>query len=475
MPQKSNATNSIRKASGIALSRDNILFILESIVEPLIIVLSLWGIAICIDGELNSIYLIVSIIVFSLAFPGNTKVNIAPWKIIRNILVSWLMIASLVIAFSFATSHPGFIDRNVVQNWLWMTPLFQIIAAFTLRFFSPFIIEIQGPKRYAIIAGMNKQATSIATSLQKSEYNNTECLGFFDDRSTDRLSEELGHDLHYPILGKVSNIPQYMKQHQVDIVYIALPMENRPRIVKLLDELKDTTASIYFLPDIFLSDLIQSKVGQVDGIPVITLYETPFTGIDGIIKRLFDLVFSAAALLAISPILLIISLGVKMSSPGPIIFKQRRYGLDGKQILIYKFRTMTVAEDGAVVVQATKQDQRITAFGRVLRKTSLDELPQFINVLQGRMSVVGPRPHAVAHNETYRKIIKGYMVRHKVRPGITGWAQVNGFRGETDTLDKMQSRIEYDIDYLRNWSAKLDIYIVLKTIAMLLRKEKNAY
>jgi putative colanic acid biosynthesis UDP-glucose lipid carrier transferase len=252
-------------------------------------------------------------------------------------------------------------------------------------------------------------------------------------------------------------------------------MENRPRIIKLLDELKDTTASIYFLPDIFLSDLIQGSVGQVDGIPVITLYETPFAGVDGIIKRLFDLVFSGAALVLISPILLIISLGVKMSSPGPIIFKQRRYGLDGKQILIYKFRTMTVAEDGAVVRQATKQDERITPFGRILRKTSLDELPQFINVLQGRMSVVGPRPHAVAHNETYRKVIKGYMVRHKVRPGITGWAQVNGFRGETDTLDKMQSRIEYDIDYLRNWSAKLDIYIVLKTIAMLLRKEKNAY
>ncbi|NBX00838.1 MAG: undecaprenyl-phosphate glucose phosphotransferase, partial [Methylophilaceae bacterium] len=302
-----------------------------------------------------------------------------------------------------------------------------------------------------------------------------ECLGFFDDRTADRLSEELGHDLHYPILGKVSEIGQYMQQHQVDVVYMSLPMENRPRIIKLLDELKDTTASIFFLPDIFLSDLIQGNVGQVDGIPVITLYETPFAGVDGIIKRLFDLVFSAVALVLISPILLIISLGVKMSSPGPIIFKQRRYGLDGKQILIYKFRTMTVAEDGAVVVQATKQDQRITPFGRILRKTSLDELPQFINVLQGRMSVVGPRPHAVAHNETYRKIIKGYMVRHKVRPGITGWAQVNGFRGETDTLDKMQSRIEYDIDYLRNWSAKLDIYIVLKTIAMLLRKEKNAY
>ncbi len=474
MPHRSNASNSIRKASGIALSRDNILVILESIVEPLIIVLTLWGIAIWVDSELNPMYLIVSVIVFSLTFPGNTKINVAPFKIIRNIVVSWLITASIVIAFSFATNHPGFIDRNVVQQWLWMTPLFQIIAVFTLRAFAPFILQMQGPKRYAIIAGMNKQGISIAASLQNSEYNNTECLGFFDDRTVDRLSEELG-DLQHLILGKVSDIAEYMGQHQVDIVYMSLPMENRPRIVKLLDELKDTTASIYFLPDIFLSDLIQGNVGQVDGIPVITLYETPFAGVDGIIKRMFDLLFSAAALVSISPILLIISLGVKMSSPGPIIFKQRRYGLDGKQIVVYKFRTMTVAEDGAVVVQATMQDQRITAFGKLLRKTSLDELPQFMNVLQGRMSVVGPRPHAVAHNETYRKIIKGYMVRHKVRPGITGWAQVNGFRGETDTLDKMQSRIEYDIDYLRNWSPKLDIYIVLKTIAMLLRKEKNAY
>ncbi len=475
MPHRANASNSIRKTSDIALSRDNILVILESIVEPLIIVLTLWGIAIWVDGALNPIYLIVSVIVFSLTFPGNAKINVTPFKIIRNILVSWLMTASLVIAFSFATNHPGFIDRDVIQQWLWMTPLFQIIAVFALRAFAPYILQMQGPKRYAIIAGMNKQGISIAASLKKSEYGNTECLGFFDDRSADRISGELGDDVQYPILGKISDIAQYMQQHQVDIVYMSLPMENRPRIIKLLDELKDTTASLYFIPDIFLSDLIQGNVGQVDGIPVITLYETPFAGVDGIIKRLFDLVFSAAALVLISPILLIISLGVKMSSPGPIIFKQRRYGLDGKEIVVYKFRTMTVAEDGAVVVQATKQDQRITAFGKLLRKTSLDELPQFMNVLQGHMSVVGPRPHAVAHNETYRKIIKGYMVRHKVRPGITGWAQVNGFRGETDTLDKMQSRIEYDIDYLRNWSAKLDFYIILKTIAMLLRREKNAY
>ena len=157
-----------------------------------------------------------------------------------------------------------------------------------------------------------------------------------------------------------------------------------------------------------------------------------------------------------------------------LIFKQRRYGLDGSDILVYKFRSMTVMEDGAAVKQAQKNDQRLTPIGGFLRKTSLDELPQFLNVLSGKMSIVGPRPHAVAHNEEYRKLIKGYMLRHKVPPGITGWAQVNGFRGETDTLDKMKGRIDLDLDYLRNWSLRLDLYIIFKTIWVVLKRE-NAH
>jgi putative colanic acid biosynthesis UDP-glucose lipid carrier transferase len=160
---------------------------------------------------------------------------------------------------------------------------------------------------------------------------------------------------------------------------------------------------------------------------------------------------------------------VKLSSPGPVIFRQRRYGLNGQEIIVYKFRSMTVTEDGATVTQARKNDARVTRVGAFLRKTSMDELPQFINVLQGRMSVVGPRPHAVAHNEMYRRLVKSYMVRHKVRPGITGWAQVNGFRGETDSVDKMEARVQCDLDYLRNWSLRLDVYIILRTIRLVFR------
>jgi putative colanic acid biosynthesis UDP-glucose lipid carrier transferase len=186
-------------------------------------------------------------------------------------------------------------------------------------------------------------------------------------------------------------------------------------------------------------------------------------------------VIACVAIVAASPIMLAAALAVKLTSPGPVLFRQRRYGLDGEEILVWKFRSMRIQEDGAEVIQATRDDPRVTPVGAFLRRTSIDELPQFFNVLQGRMSVVGPRPHAVAHNEMYRKLIKGYMIRHKVKPGITGWAQVNGARGETDTIDKMRRRIDFDLEYLRNWSLRLDLLIVWKTVWQALRGDRNAY
>jgi putative colanic acid biosynthesis UDP-glucose lipid carrier transferase len=251
-------------------------------------------------------------------------------------------------------------------------------------------------------------------------------------------------------------------------------MATQPRILQLLDDLRDTTTSIYFVPDIFVTDLIQGRFDDVGGMPVLAVCESPFTGWNGALKRVNDLVVASLLLILLAPVLLAIAAGVKSSSPGPVLFKQRRYGLDGKEIVVYKFRSMTVCEDGAQIAQAKRNDPRVTPFGAILRRTSLDELPQFINVLQGRMSIVGPRPHAVAHNEMYRKLIKGYMIRHKVKPGITGWAQVNGFRGETETVDKMRKRIDYDLEYVRTWSLGLELWIIVKTVWVLL-KQKQAY
>jgi putative colanic acid biosynthesis UDP-glucose lipid carrier transferase len=242
--------------------------------------------------------------------------------------------------------------------------------------------------------------------------------------------------------------------------------------MNLLDDLRDTTASIYYVPDIFVFDLIQARSGEIHGIPVVAMCETPFYGYRGVTKRLTDVVLSVTILLLFLPLLLLIAVMVKLSSPGPVIFKQRRYGLDGREIAVYKFRTMSVTEDGAQVRQASRTDSRITRVGGILRRTSMDELPQLINVLQGRMSLVGPRPHAVAHNEEYRKLIKGYMVRHKVLPGITGLAQVNGCRGETSQLEEMEARVNYDLDYLRRWTPMLDIKIILLTAVKIFRDDK---
>jgi putative colanic acid biosynthesis UDP-glucose lipid carrier transferase len=239
-----------------------------------------------------------------------------------------------------------------------------------------------------------------------------------------------------------------------------------------LEELRDTPASIYYVPDILVFDLIQARTGEIMGIPVVSMCETPFHGVRGFTKRLTDVAVSMSLLLFGAPLLFGIAAIVRLTSAGPVIFRQRRYGLDGREIMVYKFRTMTVTEDGGQIVQATKQDSRITPIGRFLRRYSLDELPQLVNVLQGRMSLVGPRPHAVAHNEEYRKLIKGYMLRHKVLPGITGLAQINGCRGETIKLEDMQARVNYDLDYLRHWSPLLDLKILVLTVGKVLRDER---
>jgi putative colanic acid biosynthesis UDP-glucose lipid carrier transferase len=251
-------------------------------------------------------------------------------------------------------------------------------------------------------------------------------------------------------------------------------MTRDPRIVRMLDQLRDTTASVYFVPSTLPFEMIQARVDRIGSVPVIAVCETPFYGINGVLKRTADLLITGLIVLAIWPLMAAIAIGIKLSSPGPVLFLQRRYGLDGKEIVVHKFRTMTVCEDGGYIEQARQNDSRVTPFGAFLRRSSLDELPQFINVLMGSMSIVGPRPHAVAHNEQYRGLINGYMVRHKVRPGITGWAQINGFRGETETVEKMKGRIEYDLDYLKHWSLSLDLWIILKTVLVML-KDKKAY
>lgn len=454
-----------RDSSTLGLGRSHIFRVIESALDPLVLVFSLWALAYYFDGSVRPPYLILSIIVFSLTFPGASRLRLSMGKLAFNIVFHWIWIAGLLLLTGFTTDYIYRFSNSVIGHWLWLAPLIQFNLHLFFRVGAPSLLKLQGLPRGAVIVGMNHQGMSLAKNISGSVYSDIRLLGFFDDRSEERRSKQGRHRL----IGKIADLASYVKKNRVQFIYLSLPMTSRPRIVQILDELKDTTASIYFVPDMFITDLIQGRSDSVCGVAVISVCDTPFRGFNGVLKRSSDIVFSILILLLIFPLMLLIGLLVKLDSPGPAIFKQRRYGLEGEQIVVYKFRSMAVTQDSGAIEQAHKNDVRVTKLGRFLRKTSLDELPQFINVLQGRMSIVGPRPHAVVHNEMYRTLIKGYMVRHKVKPGITGWAQVNGQRGETDTLDKMQARIDFDLDYLRNWSLQLDIFIILKTIRLVFR------
>lgn len=454
-----------REPRSMGLGRSHLFTAIEAALDPFIFVVSLWVLALYFEGSVTPPYLILSVIVFSLTFPGTSQLRLPLRKVLFNVTFQWLWVAGLLLLIGSATGYFREFPMRVIGNWLWVAPLAQVAGHLTLRIAAPQILKLQGPPRGAVIVGVNDQGVSLAREIADSAYSGIELLGFFDDRGEDRQAAKSGH----PLIGRIDDLPEYVKKHRVQSIYLSLPMASRPRILQILDGLKDTTASIYFVPDMFITDLIQGRSDSVCGVTVISVCDTPFRGFNRVLKRGSDVLLSMLILIAIAPVLLTIALLVKLESPGPAIFRQRRYGLDGDQIVVYKFRSMAVTEDGGVIQQAKKNDLRLTRIGAFLRKTSLDELPQFMNVIQGRMSIVGPRPHAVAHNELYRKIIKGYMVRHKVRPGITGWAQVNGQRGETDTIDKMQARIDFDLDYLRNWSLQLDFFIIFKTVRLIFK------
>ena len=454
-----------------SLGKDNLLSVFDALVGPAALVLSLWALAQYYEGEILPPYLILSIIVFALSFPGQARLQSTPLSMVFDITLNWAWIAGLLLATGFATGYIREFSRSAITAWLWIAPLSELGACYLLRRAAPMLLALQGPPQRAIIVGMNEQGLALASKINSARYSRIALTGFVDNRSASRLQSGDANKL----LGSIDQLTSLVQAKHIQIIYLSLPMASQPRILQILDELKDTTASIYFVPDMFVTDLIQGRPGSMCGMPVISVCESPFKGADGAAKRLSDIVLSMLILVLILPLLLVIAVAVKLGSPGPIIFKQRRYGLDGEEILVYKFRSMTVTEDSATSIQqAQKHDTRVTPLGAFLRRTSMDELPQFINVLQGRMSIVGPRPHAVAHNELYRKLIKGYMVRHKVKPGITGWAQVNGYRGETDTLAKMQGRINCDLNYLRNWSLRLDLRIILKTIRLVI-KDQQAY
>lgn len=424
--------------------------------------------AAAIGGRVTRADLALCLVVFVLTFPGRSRTESSRTEAALGIGVSWLALLGTLAICGYLSNSLKYFDLNVILIWALVASLMQWQAAWVGRA----VLhrhDAQGRARKAVMVGAGPLGITVARALRERS-THADFVGWFDDRARDRLRTETGIQL----LGSLEDLAPYVREHGIQDVYIALPLSSQPRIAALLESVQGTTASVFYVPDIPGIGIIQGHLHNINGVPVLGLYETPFTGVNQIVKRASDIVLSSVILVLTSPLLLAIALGVRLSSPGPVIFKQRRNGLDGSEFTVFKFRSMTTQDNGPVVVQVSKNDPRVTRFGAFLRRTSLDELPQFINVLQGRMSIVGPRPHAVAHNEHYRQAIKAYMIRHKVRPGITGWAQVNGLRGETEDVEKMRARLEYDLEYLRNWSIWLDIGIILRTIRLVFF-DRSAY
>ena len=406
-----------------------------------------------------------------LTFPGRNRFRLPPMQALIDLLTSWFVVLAALAVCAWATGSLALFDRDLLLAWTLTTPAVQ--AALTAGGHRWMAWQAAQPQRQrkALIVGAGPMARQVLDALRSRDMSGRRVLGCVDDRvNAKRL--QFAPDL--PRLGGLADLATTVRRLGVHEVFITLPLGSQPRITAVLQQLQATTASVYFVPDVFGTAIIQGRVQTLHGVPVVGLCETPFTGINHLVKRVCDLVLATLILLLIAPLLLLIALGVKLDSPGPVIFRQRRNGLDGEEIVVWKFRSMRALDDGPQIRQATRGDPRITRFGAFLRRTSLDELPQFFNVLQGRMSVVGPRPHAVAHNDQYRDLISAYMVRHKVKPGITGWAQVNGCRGETDSIDKMEARVAYDLDYLRNWSLTLDLQIIVRTLRLVLM-DRHAY
>jgi putative colanic acid biosysnthesis UDP-glucose lipid carrier transferase len=438
-------------------------------VGALYAVLAVYGVQ--LDESYHSMAVVVGLLALLLPRPPRTlqsQLLSASIPIALGVVLRWMALLGAMLAIGYVTKFSGHYSRRAMLTWAALGPVLITAATLALHELTRRYCLHPGNARRTVLAGCTGSSLALAGRLGRcSEFGMT-VVGFFDDRERERLKV----DPEVRLLGKLKDLARYVRAHNIEVIFLALPVRQVARMMELIEELRDTTASIYYLPDIFVFDLIQARSISIDGIPALSMCETPFFGYRAIAKRATDVLISSVALVLAAPLMIAIAILVWLSSPGPIIFRQRRYGLNGEEIIVYKFRTMTVTEDGPTVVQATKSDPRTTRIGRLLRRYSLDELPQLINVLEGPMSLVGPRPHAVAHNELYRKLIKGYMVRHKVLPGITGWAQVHGLRGETRTLDQMESRVLYDLEYLRRWSMKLDLEILARTALRIFNDSK---
>jgi putative colanic acid biosynthesis UDP-glucose lipid carrier transferase len=402
-----------------------------------------------------------------------SRLDLMSWagrfETLSSIVVRWLIVFTVVIVSGYMSMSVEQLSRKVMLGWLLVTPVILGLLAILIQIVALTVFTTGDRRRKAVFLRFHQASRLLARRMIYYRILGVDPVGYFDP-----VRVNSRHENAVPWLGDISKAVDYVQNNPVDIVFLGLQVANNPAVRELMEVLQDSTVSIYFIPDSRLFGVPGIQVTEMVGVPMLVVAETPFLGLSQALKRMTDIFISLVLLVALAPVLTGVAIAVKLSSPGPVLFRQKRYGVGGKEIDVYKFRSMKAEPPSDQVRQATQNDDRITRVGRFIRKTSLDELPQFFNVLQGSMSIVGPRPHASQHNELYRKLIPGYMLRHKVKPGITGWAQVNGLRGETETVEKMRRRIQYDLVYISHWSFAFDMKIILRT-ALLVFKDSSAY
>lgn len=399
-----------------------------------------------------------------------------------NTIVSWpsrmrqmVLLNALVTLVLLTLALALRISDHFSQHWFFASFLTSSIVIFGLRGCAKLLIRQLATAgmlvRNVAVVGASGQAQQLVSRLRLEDAPWKRIVGIFDDRRT-RISRDVNG---FPVLGNLDDLVRYVRSGKIQDVVITLPWSADERLVGIIGNLRSLPVHIYLGSDLIGYHFPRHREQMLEGVPVLEIASAPLTGWSGLVKNIEDKIVAVGLVVLLAPLLLLIALAIRFASPGPVLFRQKRYGFNNQEIIVYKFRTMyhnRPREDG--VPQARKNDPRVTRVGRLLRATSLDELPQLFNVLQGNMSMVGPRPHAVEHNEQYAQLIGGYHGRHKVKPGITGWAQINGFRGETDTLDKMRARVEHDIFYIENWSLWFDAKIMVLT-AIGGWAHKNAY
>ena len=467
-------------SQGTIQNSDDKINAISRLVDSLILIVTFWAILEWFQEEWISLHFwILFVGVCAFAFFSDANYSYNSWRgnslatDISALFSSW--IATCLLLALLGLFSDGGVEHNrwTIYSWFIITPIELLSWHAIMRCAVDVFGKSGAAKRSVAIAGATDLGLKLKEQLEEMPWKGYRFKGFYDDRDFEE-GRRLNDSEAKPD-GNFEELYRAAKEGEVDIVFMVLPLKAEERIRSIIDELADSTVSVYMMLDLFSFDLLNAQTLDIQGMPAISICETPHTGINNYIKRIFDIIVGTLILLLIAIPMVFIAIGIKLSSSGPVFFRQNRYGINGEKIQVWKFRTMRVMDEGDnAVVQATKNDDRITPFGRILRRTSLDELPQSFNVLCGNMSIVGPRPHAVSHNEEYRSQIKRYMLRHKVKPGITGLAQVNGYRGETDTFEKMENRIRYDLEYIQNWTVILDLKIIIETVFKGFR-DPNAY